>query len=278
MPRSGRGFGSEFELKRKIIDKQLLLKQYLADVERIPISGMIRDPLVVHSLKHRLAGCLEQDILRRAYGVIRKLKRAKRHNLAAVRLDEQILGPILGHKSGPAGHTTPKSQPPGGNFKFLFKPVTQKTLITWSKETAASEYLAHIRRASRLRRLSLNMSQPSRNLISSSSHSTLIKKLEKGAELSGFVKSALNSQSSINEITTNTSFRNGVLKSTPQSAGKPSEQSPPSLVSSGDTTPSGRPMGGLQGVMSSQGNSEQQPSGQEEPSETTQDKKEEENK
>lgn len=197
----------DFQMKKEFIEKQLALKKYVDDVERLALTDIIRDPLVVHTLEDYAEMYREQDNLRRIRRTIKSLYRIKRRNVDILPLLRSLEVP---NTAEPAGEDVRSIRAGAFDMKkqSMFRPISVREPLVYSKELALASFKKHLKRIGTIKKLSIAQPVFTRTLTASASHNQLIKKM--GKQDSPLPKEF--APRPANEITSATSFRNGVLK------------------------------------------------------------------
>lgn len=199
----------DFILKKEFIDLQIELRKFLDETALFTLQDLIKDPLVVHGLDDYINAHLEQYDIKKTRKTLKKLLKLKKKNVNLQPYLEEIQKnfSIKETESGDLNNKIHFSE----IFEFknsLFNLKAPKPQKEISKEMMLQIFRNSILRIENIKRLTLPKPIVNRNFVMSSSHSNLIKKIEKNNE----ILSKTPPQKMGNEITANMSFRNGVLK------------------------------------------------------------------
>lgn len=205
-PAPGKDNAPDFQMKKEFIEKQLALKRYADDVERLALADIIRDPLVVHTLEDYAEMYREQDNLRQIKSTIKNLYKIKRKNVDISPLLRSLEVPNVVEER--SDMLCIKANPSDSERRSIFRPIAARGAPTYSKDLALGDFKRHLKRISGIKKLPITQPTFTRTLSVSTSHNHLIKKLEK--QDSPAVKESVSRPT--NEITSATSFRNGILK------------------------------------------------------------------
>lgn len=204
----------DFAIKKEFIDLQLELRKFMEESELFTLQDMLRDPLVVHQLDDYVNAYQESEDLKKIQKTLKKLARFKKKNIQ--------LSPALHMLEAEAGEESATDEPVETETKaaepfknaftftggfFTIKPVHFERELT--KEKMLQIFKAQFKRIEALRKIQTPKTVVNRSLSASTSHTQLFKKIEKGADAAG-------SQKGSNEITTNSAFRNGIMRNTGQ--------------------------------------------------------------
>lgn len=211
----------DFECKKEFVERQQELKRYIDNVERLALIDIIRDPLVVHSLEDYAEAYREQDNLRQIRSILKSLFKIKKKNVDILPVLKSMASEGQPALDTAGNARKMKISQTAYEKKSIFKLNTPAEAPVFSKETAMAAFRDDVRRACSMPRMSIQQPTFTRSLSVSSSHGHLIKKMEK-TESPGLKNVPQTRVTS--EITTATSFRNGVLKSM-----NPAERSPLSV-------------------------------------------------
>lgn len=214
----------DFTIKKDFIDMQLELKKFLEETDMFTLSDVLRDPLVVHSIEDYAAAYRELDCIKRINKTLRKLPKIKKRHVSL----HSIIEGIDAFPSK-AGGSSRISFANSGLKRSLFTLNSVKPGKELTKDKMVHLFKSHMKQIEAIAGFTIQKPVFSRNLSVSSSHSHLMKKIEKTGDFSQGVL-----QKGGSEITSTTSFRNGILRSTgltekgskTQASTKPSNVSP----------------------------------------------------
>lgn len=167
----------ELQIKRKFAEKQQMLREYLEDVERLPLHAIIPDPLRVHSLEEYKAAIEEEKMFQKIKRVLNRLARMKKHNVDMERLfhilrkDKQVVKKKHTKNSG-TKNTKYKDNLEDGMF-----PLNRTNSL--DEQERQELFKADMDMLKELPRMELELPQVNRNLSASSSHTQFIKKMER---------------------------------------------------------------------------------------------------
>ncbi|KAI4291897.1 hypothetical protein PAPHI01_1171 [Pancytospora philotis] len=224
----------EIKMKRAFIEKQMALLQYLEEAERLALVDLIHDPLVVHRVEDYAAAYKEQNDVRRIKRVLKSMYKLKRKggNISQYieRLSTVLPPPAAESAPERVAYTARRNARPA---LFPLVPMPEPTALT--RENATRDFKEHIRRINSFPKFKIQYPSFTRSLTVSPSHSQLIRKIDKQEGLPP--KEQPQPSCTLNEITSPTSFRNGVLKSVGRSAGAQRPSTTPSSQGFGQRRP-----------------------------------------
>lgn len=192
----------DFRIKKEFIDIQLDLKKFLEETDVFTLFDLLRDPLVVHSIEDYAAAYKELDELKKIRKTLGRLLKVKKRQVSLQNIIKDI---------DPFTHKTEDSPrvcfPDDCSRKSLFalNPVMPDKELT--KDRMVQLFKEHMRSVESIGEATIQRPVFSRSFSTSSSHSHLMKKIEKSGDLSQSVF-----QKGGSEITSATSFRNGILR------------------------------------------------------------------
>lgn len=199
----------DFAIKKEFIDLQLELKKFMDESELFTLQDFLKDPFVVHSLEDHLNAYKEAEDIKKIQKVLKKLLKYKKKsinlNSALQNLQKQYLTPkTIESKNEPMPQVSPKTDfNINGGFFSLKQVNLEKEL---SKEKMLQIFKTQFKRIETLRKIPIPKVIVNRNFSVSTSHSQLLKKIEKNTDLA-------TQKSPNNEITSNSAtFRNGVMR------------------------------------------------------------------
>lgn len=194
----------DFKIKKDFIDMQQELKKFLEETDVFTLSDILRDPLVVHSVEDYVAAYGELDNLKRVRKVLKKLQKVKKKHV-------DLHNIIEGIDAFPPKAT--ESQriyfSDSGLKRSLFTLSSAKSDKELTKDRMVQIFKNHMKIIDSITGFTIPKPVFSRNFSVSSSHSHLMKKIEKTGDFSQGVH-----QKGGSEITSTASFRNGILRST----------------------------------------------------------------
>lgn len=247
---SNKNSSQDFILKKEFIDLQIELRKFLDETSLFTLQDLIKDPLVVHGLEDYINAYLEANEVKKTKKTLKKLLKFKKKNTNLTPFLQELQENSNVQES--PQQKLPKKIHFSENFEFqnsLFGLKAVKPIKEPSKEKMLQVFKNSIARLENLRKITISKPLVSRNFVVSSSHSNLLKKIEK----SGEAPAKNVSQKMGNEITATTSFRNGILKNnagaekstmpptSPQSNVVKATRSPYQSLTSGNTPESSAP-------------------------------------
>lgn len=197
----------DFQLKKEFIDIQLELKKFLEETDVFTLKDILKDSLIVHSLNNFIDAYKEAEEIKHIKKVLRKLLKLKKKNIN--------IGEILKNlePSCAKSHPAPKITFPEMDFKDSYFRLNQvKQPLAPQRDKILHRFKNHMKRLEYYKKINIKAPVISRNYSSSSSHSHLIKKIEKSPD---FIPVTPTPGKINNEITTNMSFRNGIQRTVP---------------------------------------------------------------
>lgn len=209
---NNRNSSQDFAIKKEFIDLQLDLRKFMDESELFTLQDILKDPLVVHTLDDYANAYRETRDIKKIQRTLKKLLKYKKKNvnlfpaLHSLREDYRPERMIVDEKKEEAPAEEPLFQ---NSFTFAEGFFSMKQLQP--KEGLTKEVMLHLfktqfRRIEPIKKIQIPKIAVSRTFSVSSSHSQLLKKIEKGAELPN------SSQKNSNEIIANSAFRNGILR------------------------------------------------------------------
>lgn len=195
----------DFAIKKEFIDLQLELKKFMDESELFTLQDILKDPLVIHSIDDYINAYEEAEEIKHIQKVLKKLLKYKKKNI-------QLTGAfgILQPEHTSNNKTENKATPElpnaftfTGGF-FSLKPVNIEREPT--KERLLQTFKAQFKRIEALKKVQIPKQTVNRNFSVSTSHSQLMKKIERGD-----VSSSI-SPKNTTEITVNSGVRNGVIR------------------------------------------------------------------
>lgn len=195
----------DFKIKKEFIDLQLELKKFMEETEVFALKDILKDSLLVHSIENYVDAYKEFEETKRIKKVLKRLLRLKKKNVN--------LGDIL-EKMEP----TPKREEEDHKMHFsetdlknnYFKLRQPAVVQKPSRDRMLQLFKSHMKKIEYFKKISIKSPVCTRNYTISSSHSHLIKKIEKSNDYGLTAQHPTGRMN--NEITTNMSFRNGVLR------------------------------------------------------------------
>lgn len=204
------------DFTKEFIETQLDIKQYLKDNECFTLMDIIHDPLVIHSLENYYQAYKEERDVSKIKKILKNLYKMKKQNVDIHEVLTKInLKSTVIKATNPSKYNVISDD----SDKFVFFPMIDKPSgEKYTKEKATAEFMSHINKLASKTKLSLQVPNFARNLNISSSHSNLIKKIEKTGD-NAIVKEFVDKKRDSNEITSSSLFRNGVLKQSNNNTG-----------------------------------------------------------
>lgn len=215
---SAKNPSQDFILKKEFIDLQVELKKFVDETSLFTLSDIIKDPLVIHSLDDYINAYKELDDIKRTKKTLKKLLKFKKKNVNLLPFLQELQA--LGQNDNPEESKKCESYKVNLNQNFEFKnslfPLKAlKPYKELAKERMLQIFKNSISKIENIRKITIPKPVVNRNFTVSSSHSHLLKKIEKNTEKGNeVVQKSPPQQKMGNEITTTASFRNGVLKNT----------------------------------------------------------------
>lgn len=194
----------DFTIKKEFIDLQLELRKFLDEAEFFTLSEILRDSTVVHCLDDYINAYNEQEDLKKIQKTLKKLAKLKKKNIN--------LFPAINELEIRRAISPVPVEDEKISFKNTFSlnmcPFDLKSFSPsddLTKEKMLGIFKSHLKRFEPLKNIQIPKINITRNFSVSSSHSHLLKKIEKGGESASSPKNG-------NEIITNSSFRNGIMR------------------------------------------------------------------
>lgn len=213
----------DFALKKEFIDLQLELRKFIDETELFTLNDIIKDPLVVHSLDDYNNAYNEMEDIKKIKRTLKRLLKMRKTNVdinAALSMIQSIPNEAVPVQEKKETIHFSNAFTFKNSF-FTLKPI--KTEKEADKDKMLQMFKAHFKKIEPLKKIHIPKISVNRNLTASSSHSHLFKKIEKSIE-----QSETTAPRNGTEITSNASFRNGVIRSvdrTPKPSSNPSAQS-----------------------------------------------------
>lgn len=201
---------NKLDLKNEFLDLQLEIRRFIDENNTFGLVDLLKDPLVVHSLEDYVNAYKEQADAKRIQKIIKRMLKLKKKNCNI----SECLAKLEPEKEKTEKIITSECS---GDFDFKEGIFTLKSVDRSDKEKSlqSNENMLNLFKEkfkiiNSMKRPNLHKPPVVRTFSISSSHSQLLKKLEKTADpvvRPGPIKIG-------NEITSTASFRNGVLKNT----------------------------------------------------------------
>lgn len=200
----------DFKIKKEFIDLQLEIRKFIEEANRFTLRNLLKDPLIVYPMDDYLKAYREDIYLKKVVRTLKKLQNLRKKNINISEILEKLQPLEKDEEPIREGPSEIKSA-------FKLKSVKNKPAAT--NERMIQIFKSHMKRVATLKKYKIHKPTISRNFSVSSSHSHLMKKYEK-------VNDLMSNQSpkQVNEITSNITFRNGVLK--PSTMEKPLNRTP----------------------------------------------------
>lgn len=193
----------DFAIKKEFINLQLEVRKFMDEVEFFTLNDMLKDPHVVHGLEDYINAYKELDDIKKIKKTLRKLQKFKQKGVDLFPALQLVERPVFTPaKKETNSKITFKNNLNPSDTPFVLKTVPVERKLT--KENMLQIFKCHFKRIALLKKIQLPKVNVCRNFTVSTSHSHLFKKIEKGGE-------AISPKSS-NEIKTNSSFRNGIMR------------------------------------------------------------------
>ncbi|KAI5169347.1 hypothetical protein PAEPH01_0636 [Pancytospora epiphaga] len=197
----------ELNVKKEFIERQLAIVSYAEEAERLSLCDILHDPLVVHSLEDYSEAYQEQERLRLIKSTMKSLKKIKRKNIDLTPFLDSLTAPKPDFSSHRRAHYIEAS-----SFvkpeRAIFNPLPYEEPVSYNKDIGVEDFKNHLRWIDSIPRFTIQQPTFTRNMPASSSHSQLLRKLEKQDTSPMLARPA-------NEITTTTMFKNGVMHPAP---------------------------------------------------------------
>ncbi|KAM0681407.1 hypothetical protein GINT2_000609 [Glugoides intestinalis] len=193
----------DFAIKKEFINLQLEVRKFMDEAEFFTLNDMLKDPHVVHSFEDYVNAYKELDDIKRIKKTLRKLQKFKQKGVdlfPALQLIEKPTYMPVKSEVKPKILFKNNFNPADTPFSLKAAPIERKL----TNENMLQIFKSHFKRIALLKKIQLPKINVSRNFTVSTSHSHLFKKIEKGAETI--------SPKASNEIKTNSSFRNGIMR------------------------------------------------------------------
>ena len=185
MAQANKNTSQDFILKKEFIDLQIELRKFLDETALFTLQDLIKDPLVIHNLDDYVNAHLEQYDIKKTRKTLKKLLKLKKKNVN--------LQPFLEELQKGLVYKEPESSPAftgkthfSEEFEFtnsLFSLKTPKPYKETTKEKMLQIFKNSVAKIDNIKKLALPKPAVNRNFVVSSSHSNLMKKIEKNGDM-----------------------------------------------------------------------------------------------